>query len=106
NDPTRLGNLLVPSSTQGTVKLSDVAQLELEHSHASTQRYTRQRQITLFAGLDGIPLGESVARIREAVGELNLKPGYNLVFSGGARQLSDASHDFGAPGLLRTIFYI
>jgi len=58
----------------------------------------------LFAGLDGIPLGEAVARIREAVGELNLKPGYNLVFSGGARQLSDASNDFGVAVLLAIIF--
>ena len=104
NDPDRLGNLLVPSSTQGTVKLSDVAQLSLEHAPASIQRYNRQRQITLFAGLDGIPLGEAVARIREAVGELNIKPGYNLVFSGGARQLSDASNDFGVAVLLAIIF--
>jgi len=104
NDPSRLGNLLIPSSTQGTVKLSDVAQLSLEHAPASIQRYNRQRQITINAGLDGIPLGEAVALVREKVGELNLKPGYNLVFSGGARQLSDASNDFGIAVLLAIIF--
>jgi hydrophobic/amphiphilic exporter-1 (mainly G- bacteria), HAE1 family len=104
NDPSRLGNLLIPSSTQGTVKLSDVAQLSLEHAPASIQRYNRQRQITINAGLDGIPLGDAVALVREKVGELNLKPGYNLVFSGGARQLSDASNDFGIAVLLAIIF--
>lgn len=104
NDPTRLGNLLIPSSTQGTVKLSDVAQLSLERAPASIQRFNRQRQITINAGLDGIPLGEAVALVREKVAELNLKPGYNLVFSGGARQLSDASNDFGIAVLLAIIF--
>src|SRR5262245_27942869 len=104
NDPTRLGNLLIPSSTQGTVKLSDVAQLSLERAPASIQRYNRQRQITINAGMDGIPLGEAVALVREKVAELNLKPGYNLVFSGGARQLSDASNDFGIAVLLAIIF--
>jgi HAE1 family hydrophobic/amphiphilic exporter-1 len=104
NDPTRLGNLLIPSSTQGIVKLSDVAQLSLERAPASIQRFNRQRQITINAGLDGIPLGEAVALVREKVAELNLKPGYNLVFSGGARQLSDASNDFGIAVLLAVIF--
>jgi hydrophobic/amphiphilic exporter-1 (mainly G- bacteria), HAE1 family len=104
NDPARLGNLLVPSATQGTVRLNDVARMSLERGPASIQRYNRQRQITIFAGLDGIPLGEAVAMVREKVGELNLKPGYSLVFSGGARQLADASNDFGVAVLLAVIF--
>jgi hydrophobic/amphiphilic exporter-1 (mainly G- bacteria), HAE1 family len=104
NDPTRLGNLLVPSATQRTVRLSDVAQLSLERGPASIQRYNRQRQITINAGLDGIPLGDAAAMVREKVSELNLKPGYALVFSGGARQLADASNDFGIAVLLAVIF--
>src|SRR5207253_11141637 len=104
NDPGRMGNLLIPSSTPRPVKLSEVAQLSLEHAPASIQRYNRQRQITINAGLDGIPLGDPVALVREKVAELNLKPGYNLVFSGGARQLSDASNDFGIAVLLAIIF--
>jgi HAE1 family hydrophobic/amphiphilic exporter-1 len=104
NDPNRLGNLLVPSATQRTVRLSDVAKLSLERGPASIQRYNRQRQITINAGLDRIPLGEAVAMVREKVSELNLKPGYSLVFSGGARQLADASNDFGIAVLLAVIF--
>ena len=104
NDPTRLGNLLVPSATQRTVRLSDVAQLTLDNGPASIQRYNRQRQITITAGLDGIVLGEAVAMVREKVSELNMKPGYALVFSGGARQLADASNDFGIAVLLAVMF--
>jgi HAE1 family hydrophobic/amphiphilic exporter-1 len=104
NDPARLGNLLVPAATQRTVRLSDVAQLSLERGPASIQRYNRQRQITVSAGLDGIPLGDAVARVRQKVSELNMKPGYVLVFSGGARQLANASSDFGIAVLLAVIF--
>jgi len=104
NDPARLGNLLVPSATLRTVRLSDVAQLKLDYGPNNIQRYNRQRQITLNANLDGIPLGDAVAAAREKAAELNMKPGYALVFSGGARQLADASNDFGIAVLLAVIF--
>src|SRR5260370_15249481 len=72
NDPTRLGSLLVPSVTQRVVRLSDVAQLKLEYGPNSIQRYNRQRNIQLYAGLDGIPLGDAVAAGRANTGELNM----------------------------------
>jgi HAE1 family hydrophobic/amphiphilic exporter-1 len=104
NDPGRLGNLLVPSITQRVVRLSDVAQLKLEYGPNNIQRYNRQRNIQLYAGLDRIPLGDAVAAVREKVSELNMKPGYSLVFSGGAKQLAQASNDFGIAILLAVAF--
>jgi HAE1 family hydrophobic/amphiphilic exporter-1 len=105
NDPERLGNLLVPATTASrVVRLSDVAQLKLDRGPNNIQRYNRQRNIQLNAGLDGIPLGDAVAEIREKVSELNMKPGYALVFSGNARQLAQASNDFGIAILLAVAF--
>ncbi len=104
NDPTRLGNLLVPSLTQRVVRLSDVAQLKLDYGPNNIQRYNRQRQITLNASLDGLPLGDAVAAIRQKASELNMKAGYGLVFSGGARQLAQASNDFGLAVVLAVAF--
>ena len=104
NDPGRLANLLVPSITQRVVRLSDVAQLKLEYGPNNIQRYNRQRNIQLYAGLDRIPLGDAVAAVREKVSELNMKPGYSLVFSGGAKQLAQASNDFGIAILLAVAF--
>jgi HAE1 family hydrophobic/amphiphilic exporter-1 len=104
NDPGRLANLLVPSLTQRVVRLSDVAQLKLEYGPNNIQRYNRQRNIQLYAGLDRIPLGDAVAAVREKVSELNMKPGYSLVFSGGAKQLAQASNDFGIAILLAVAF--
>src|SRR6185436_3060341 len=104
NDPELLGSLLVPSGTQRVVKLSDVAQLKLDYGPNNIQRYNRQRNIQMNAGLDGVPLGDAVAAIREKVAELNLKPGYQLVFSGSARQLAQASNDFSIAILLAVLF--
>ncbi len=94
NDPTKMGELLVPSSTQKVVRVSDVAQLGLEFGPAAIDRYNRQRQISLSANLDGIPLAEAVAATRIKVEELHLKPGYQAVFGGSARTLDEASSDF------------
>jgi HAE1 family hydrophobic/amphiphilic exporter-1 len=94
NDPQKLGNLLVPSSTQGTVRVSDVAQLRMDNGPTSINRYNRQRQISVFAGLDGIPLGEGVRAAERKIQELGMKPGYSVVFGGNARTLSTASNDF------------
>jgi HAE1 family hydrophobic/amphiphilic exporter-1 len=104
NDPARLGNLLIPSATQRVVRLSDVAQLKLDYGPQNIQRYNRQRNVQLGASLDGIPLGDAVAAVREKVGEVNMKPGYGLIFSGGARQLAQASNDFGLAVILAIAF--
>ena len=104
NDPSLIGSLLVPSATQRVVKLSDVAQLKLDYGPNSIQRYNRQRNIQMNAGLDGVPLGDAVAAVREKIAELNMKPGYALVFSGSARQLAQASNDFSIALLLAVIF--
>src|SRR5207249_4882506 len=96
--------LLIPSATQRAVKLSDVAQLKLESGPNNIQRYNRQRNIQVDASLDGVPLGEAVAAIREKAGEVNMKPGYGIIFTGTARQLAQASSDFSIAVLLAVVF--
>jgi len=104
DDPAKLGNLLVPSATQGTVRVSDVAQLRMDHGPTSIQRYNRQRQINLNAGLDKIPLGDAVTAAQQKILELDMKPGYSVVFQGSARTLATASNDFTVAMLLAVAF--
>jgi HAE1 family hydrophobic/amphiphilic exporter-1 len=103
DQPEKLGNLLIPSAA-GPVRVSDVAQLTMGNGPANIQRYNRQRQITVYASLDGIPLGEGVTRVREKITELNLKPGYGIVFTGNARTLDTATKDFTVAMLLAVAF--
>ena len=92
--PALMGNLLVPSSTQRALRVSDVAQLTMGSAPASIDRYNRQRQITVTATLDGAPLGDVLAATRAQVDQMHLKPGYQVVFGGNARTLTEASNDF------------
>ena len=94
NNPTSMGNLLVPSTTQRALRVSDVAQLSMGSAPASIDRYNRQRQITVNASLDGAVLGTVLDETRRKVDAMHMKPGYQVVFGGNARTLNEASNDF------------
>jgi HAE1 family hydrophobic/amphiphilic exporter-1 len=87
-----------------TVKVSDVAQLKSDFGPASIDRYNRQRQISVNANLQGVPLGEVLSNARVKVEELHLKPGYQAVFGGSARTLAEASSNFTIALVLAVIF--
>jgi HAE1 family hydrophobic/amphiphilic exporter-1 len=102
-----MGDLLVgagPGGSGRTVKVSDVAQLKSDFGPASIDRYNRQRQISVNANLQGVPLGEVLSNARLKVEELHLKPGYQAVFSGSARTLAEASSNFTIALVLAVIF--
>ncbi|HEY7293137.1 MAG TPA: efflux RND transporter permease subunit [Vicinamibacterales bacterium] len=99
-----LSGLLIPAGPAKTVKVSDVAQLTRDYGPASIDRYNRQRQISVNANIQGVPLGEVLANARVKVDELNLKPGYQAVFGGSARTLAEASSNFTIALVLAVIF--
>jgi HAE1 family hydrophobic/amphiphilic exporter-1 len=99
-----MGDLLVPAGPGKTVKVSDVAQLKSDFGPASIDRYNRQRQISVNANLQGVPLGEVLGNARAKVEELHLKPGYQAVFGGSARTLAEASSNFTIALVLAVIF--
>jgi HAE1 family hydrophobic/amphiphilic exporter-1 len=86
------------------VRVSDIAQLSRERGPASIDRYNRQRQISVNANLQGVPLGDVLAEARQKVDELHLKPGYQAVFGGSARTLAEASSNFTIAMILAVIF--
>jgi len=104
NDPAKLGDLLVPAASGRVVRVSDVAQLKSDNGPSRIDRYQRQRNINAFANLDNIALGEAVVIAKQKVEELNLKPGYQVVFTGSARTLATASDDFTLAMLLAVAF--
>jgi HAE1 family hydrophobic/amphiphilic exporter-1 len=102
-----MGGLLVaagPGSSGRTVKVSDVAQLNSDFGPASIDRYNRQRQISVNANLQGVPLGEVLGNARGKVEALHLKAGYQAVFGGSARTLAEASSNFTIALVLAVIF--
>ena len=111
-NPQTMGDLLIASGPGqggaglggGRVKVSDVAQLKNDFGPASIDRYNRQRQISVNANLQGVPLGEVLANARVKVDELHLKAGYQAVFGGSARTLAEASSNFTIALVLAVIF--
>jgi hydrophobic/amphiphilic exporter-1 (mainly G- bacteria), HAE1 family len=104
NDPARMSELLVPGAGGRPVKVSDVASLALEPGPATIDRYNRQRQVSLYGNLDGIPLQTANDEVQKKVDEMHFKSGYSAVFGFGARMLSQASNDFSMAVILAVIF--
>jgi hydrophobic/amphiphilic exporter-1 (mainly G- bacteria), HAE1 family len=104
NNPLGMGDLLVPAGPGKTVKVSDVATLTRASGPASIDRYNRQRQISVNANIDRVPLGEVISAARVMVDELHLKPGYQAVFGGSARALAEASNNFAIAIVLAVAF--
>jgi HAE1 family hydrophobic/amphiphilic exporter-1 len=91
-----MGDLFVQASSGKMVRVSDVANLTMGNAPASIDRYNRMRQISVNANLDRqkVTLGDALSAAREKVGELDLKAGYQVIFGGSAKTLSEASSDF------------
>jgi hydrophobic/amphiphilic exporter-1 (mainly G- bacteria), HAE1 family len=104
NDTSTMGDLLIPGAGNRPLRVSDVAKLSREPGPAGIDRYNRQRQISLFGSLDGIPLQGAINAVQEKVDEMHFKPGYSAVFGFSARIMSQASSDFGMAVLLAVIF--
>src|SRR5207247_9584937 len=93
-NPLGRGDLLRPAGRGKTVKVRGVPTLTRGSGPASIDRYNRQRQISVNANIDRVPLGEVVAAARVKVDELHMKPGYQAVFGGSAKTLNEASSNF------------
>jgi HAE1 family hydrophobic/amphiphilic exporter-1 len=111
--PEIMANLLVAAGAPqggagagglGRVKVSDVAQLKNDYGPASIDRYNRQRQISVNANLQGVPLNTVLTEARKKVDELHLRAGYQAVFGGSARTLAEASSNFTIALVLAVIF--
>jgi len=105
-NPLAMGDLLVAAGPANgkVVKVSDVAKLSRDAGPASIDRYNRQRQISVNANLQGVPLSEVLAAARSKVEELHLKAGYQAVFGGSARTLAEASSNFTIAIVLAVMF--
>jgi HAE1 family hydrophobic/amphiphilic exporter-1 len=103
-DPSRMGDLLIPGAGGRLLRVNDVAQLSLEPGPATIDRYNRQRQISINANLDGIPMQTAVNAAEEKIREMHMKPGYAVTMGMGARMLSQATDAFAMVLILALCF--
>jgi len=100
----RIADLPVPSSRTGRVRIRDVATLAQELGPAQIDRTTRQRQVTIVANLDGLPLGAAMEHVRRIVDAMHLPPEYRIEFFGRAKTLQETLVNFLLALLLSVVF--
>ena len=104
NDPRAIGDVTIAAPSGELVRLANLAVLAEERGPAQIDHYNRQRKVTVVANLDGVPLGDAVARIRALVAALDMPPNYGLVFTGRAKSLGESNANFLLAFLLSFLF--
>ncbi len=96
--------LEVPSSRGALVRLSNLVSLRADTGPAQIDRLDRQRQVTLVANLDGIPLGEALDKVTAAMKSLDPPVGYSGGPLGRAKVFAETAVNFGIAFLLSLVF--
>ena len=97
--------LTVPSSKDSSVPLQNIASLTSGTAPAEINRLNRQRQVTVFAGLQqGVSQTPAMDAMTRAADSLNMGPGYSTRFAGRSRELGRAAQNFLIAFALSLIF--
>ncbi|MEL6494832.1 MAG: efflux RND transporter permease subunit [Cyanobacteria bacterium J06623_7] len=95
-DITTLANLQIPSRNGSLVSLEAVASISLGSGPATIERFDRNRQVTVEANLQGISLGDAIAKIRALPEMKNLPSEVKEEPSGDAEIMRDIFARFGS----------
>ncbi len=105
NSPEALDRLFVPSSTLGSVKLSNVASYEESTGPSQIERYNRQRQVMILANVaPGYALSDVINGLNQEVAALNMPAGYASGLTGRSREFERAGISYAIALLLSILF--
>jgi HAE1 family hydrophobic/amphiphilic exporter-1 len=100
-----IGQLTVPSSRLGSVPLHNLARLTEGTAPSGINRLNRQRQVTVYAGLQqGFSQVPAMDAMQQAADALNMGPGYSTRFAGRSRELGRAAQNFLIAFVLSLVF--
>ncbi len=103
--PESIAGATVRTGTGELVQLRTLVTFAEGAGPASIDRLNRQRQITVTANpAPGRAEGAGLAVVQEAFARLDMEPGYNLVASGGSRELGRAAYYFAIAFALSFVF--
>jgi hydrophobe/amphiphile efflux-1 (HAE1) family protein len=103
-NPLILARLMVPSTRAGQVRLDSIATIRRGTGPTKIDRYNRTYQAAMVANqAPDMPLDTAVKAISGVV-KKDLPPGYNVRFTGTAKELDRTTHDLIGAFLLACIF--
>ncbi len=77
------------------VQLSNFVKLHEARGPNQIDRFQRQRKVTIVANLDPTyALGDAIAAVKSVVDDEHLAAGYQVIFTGRAKQLDETLHNF------------
>jgi HAE1 family hydrophobic/amphiphilic exporter-1 len=94
-DPSQLARLrLTAFRGQGVppamIPLGNLASYAAQASPAQINRQDLERQVSITANLEGIPLGTALEKVEKATRGMALEPGYRITFTGEAEDMADS----------------
>jgi len=100
-----VGQMTVPSRTLGSVPLENIAELRSGTSPSNVDRLNRQRQVTVYAGLqEGVSQTPAMDAMTKTAESVNMGPGYSARFAGRSRELGRAAQNFLIAFVLSLVF--
>ncbi|MBV9928960.1 MAG: efflux RND transporter permease subunit [Acidobacteria bacterium] len=105
NDPRTLGQLYVPSSRGGLIRLDNLVKIRRDISPSRIDRIDRQRQVSLRASVaPGYALADRIEALRAESVRMNMPAAYTTAVSGRARELERTFTEFLWAFMLSIIF--
>jgi hydrophobic/amphiphilic exporter-1 (mainly G- bacteria), HAE1 family len=105
NQADAVAGLYIPSSKADLLaRLDNVATLIEAKGPSQIDRINRQRQVTITADLQGVPIGTAIEETNKIVKDLNLPVGYKTVLQGKAKEFGRMMRGFLMAFLLSAIF--
>lgn len=86
-------NLYISTPSNGEIKLSEIATMNIKEGAATIQKENGQNVISIYANTDGIDLGTATNKMKEAVNSLNIPTGISYKFGGNQEQFVDVMKD-------------
>lgn len=102
--PEAVAALMLPAENRPLVRLDNIATLVPGRGPTQIDRYNRQRQITVFANLEGKPMGYAIEKAEKAFKRLNAPPEYTAELEGKAKELGKMLKSFFIVFVLSFIF--
>jgi len=100
-----VGRIQLRTRSGHLVPLEAIAKLGEDRGPTTILRLGGMRQVFLSANpAPGVALGDAIARAEKLVQDLNLPPGYDVLFSGDARTMAETATQFGLALLLSMLF--
>jgi HAE1 family hydrophobic/amphiphilic exporter-1 len=94
-----------PGQAPALVPLGELVTYEMSTSPSEINRQDLSREVVISANLDGLPLGTAMSRVKEAVKNLKMAPGYQVIFSGEGEDMME-SFGYMAEALILAVLFV